>query len=66
MLETETAEEIARRLTSYGYAVERIGGGVVGVMHNGDGPTVLYRADIDALPVKENTGLDYASVHASR
>lgn len=61
MQETETAAEIARRLESYGYAVQHIGGGVVGVLENGDGPTVLYRADIDGLPVKEATGLDYAS-----
>ena len=35
--------------------------GVVGVLHNGDGPTVLLRADMDALPVQEATGLAYAS-----
>src|SRR5215813_10787658 len=35
--------------------------GVVGVMKNGDGPTVLVRTDMDALPVKEETGLPYAS-----
>ncbi len=61
MQESETAAEIARRLESFGYAVQHIGGGVVGVLENGDGPTVLFRADIDALPVKEATGLDYAS-----
>ena len=39
-----------------------IGGtGVVGVLRNGDGPTVMLRADMDALPVKEDTGLPYAS-----
>ena len=39
-----------------------IGGtGVVGIVHNGDGPTVLLRADMDALPVHEATGLPYAS-----
>lgn len=59
--EIRTAEEIATRLTDYGYQVHRIGGGVVGVLENGPGKTVLYRADIDALPVKEETGLDYAS-----
>ena len=35
--------------------------GVVGVLRNGDGPTVMLRADMDALPVSEQTGLDYAS-----
>lgn len=59
--ETETVAEITRRLESYGYDVRAIGGGVVGTLANGDGPTVLFRADIDALPVKEDTGLDYAS-----
>lgn len=61
MLETETAAEITRRLESYGYETQQIGGGVVGVLRNGDGPTVLFRADIDGLPVKEATGLPYAS-----
>lgn len=61
MQETETAAEITRRLESYGYDVHQVGGGVVGVMANGEGPTVLFRADIDALPVKEVTGLPYAS-----
>lgn len=61
MQETETVAEITRRLESYGYEVQQIGGGVVGVLNNGDGPTVLFRADIDALPVEEATGLDYAS-----
>ena len=41
---------------------EGVGGyGVVGVYENGEGPTVLIRADMDALPVPEQTGLDYAS-----
>lgn len=61
MQETETAAEVTRRLTSFGYVVHQIGGGVVGVMTNGDGPTVLFRADMDALPVAETTGLPYAS-----
>ncbi len=37
------------------------GTGVVGILRNGDGPSVLLRADMDALPVREDTGLDYAS-----
>jgi len=61
MQEVETAAGITRRLESYGYAVQQIGGGVVGVLENGEGPTVLFRADIDALPVEENTGLPYRS-----
>lgn len=61
MMETETTAEITGRLESYGYDVQQIGGGVVGVMANGEGPTVLFRADIDALPVRETTGLAYAS-----
>ncbi len=61
MQEVETAAEITRRLESYGYEVQQIGGGVVGVLRNGEGPTVLFRADIDALPVEENTGLPYRS-----
>lgn len=61
MQETETAAEISRRLSSYGYEVQQIGGGVVGVLENGPGPVVLFRADIDGLPVEESTGLPYAS-----
>ncbi len=45
-----------------GGAIDEVGGyGVVGVMENGEGPTILIRADMDALPVNERTGLDYAS-----
>lgn len=61
MQEVETRAEIARRLADYGFEVHEIGGGIVGVLTNGDGPTVLFRADIDALPVQEDTGLPYAS-----
>ncbi|NVM97283.1 amidohydrolase [Arthrobacter sp. SDTb3-6] len=60
--EFATAKVIEEKLTGWGYAVQRIGGtGVVGVMENGPGTSVLARADIDALPVTEATGLDYAS-----
>ncbi len=49
-------------LESFGYDVQQIGGGVVGILRNGEGgPTALFRADIDALPVEETTGLPYAS-----
>jgi hippurate hydrolase len=66
--EHNTAAEVAKRLGSFGYQVhEGIGGtGVVGVLHNGDGPTVLLRADMDALPVREQTGLPYASTVTGR
>jgi amidohydrolase len=61
--ETRTAGLVADRLRRAGFAVqEGVGGtGVVGVLRNGDGPTVLLRADMDALPVREETGLPYAS-----
>lgn len=60
--EHETANRIERELSALGFAVQRIGGtGVVGVLENGNGKTVLARADIDALPVTEQTGLEYAS-----
>src|SRR3954451_19289084 len=61
--ETRTAGLVAGRLRGAGLEVhERVGGtGVVGVLRNGDGATVLLRADMDALPVREATGLPYAS-----
>src|SRR3954464_14039927 len=61
--ENRTAGLVAGRLRGAGYEVhERVGGtGVVGVLRNGDGPVVLLRADMDALPVREATGLPYAS-----
>ncbi|HEY2695690.1 MAG TPA: amidohydrolase [Pseudonocardiaceae bacterium] len=61
--EHRTAGVVAQRLTALGVEVaEGVGGtGVVGVLRNGDGPTVLLRADFDALPVTEQTGLPYAS-----
>jgi hippurate hydrolase len=61
--EHRTAGKLAERLRAAGYeTTEGVGGtGVVGVLRNGDGPTVLLRADMDALPVAEETGLPYAS-----
>ncbi|KAA8985552.1 amidohydrolase [Halospina sp. K52047b] len=61
--EERTAGIAADWLNDYGYEVtEEVGRtGVVGVLRNGDGPTVLLRADMDALPMAENTGLPYAS-----
>jgi amidohydrolase len=61
--ETRTAALAATKLKELGYEVlEGIGRtGVVGILRNGTGQTVLARADMDALPVKERTGLPYAS-----
>ena len=60
--EHRTAERIEAQLSSLDVEVQRIGGtGVVAIIRNGDGPTVLARADTDALPVSEQTGLEYAS-----
>lgn len=61
--ETRTAGIVAQALTELGFAVTTgIGGtGVAAILRNGSGPTVMYRADMDALPVEEATGLDYAS-----
>lgn len=61
--EERTAGIAADWLREQGYEVtEGVGGtGVVGVLENGEGATVLLRADMDALPMEENTGLPYAS-----
>ncbi|MEJ7619097.1 MAG: amidohydrolase [Pyrinomonadaceae bacterium] len=69
--EEKTSAFVAKELRTLGYTVterigkykrpEWIGYGVVGVLKNGAGPTVLVRADLDALPVEEKTGLSYAS-----
>src|SRR5689334_20938682 len=61
--ETKTAALAATKLKDFGYEVlEGIGRtGVVGILRNGGGQTVLARADMDALPIRENTGLPYAS-----
>ncbi|MFF1632797.1 amidohydrolase [Leifsonia sp. NPDC058248] len=61
--EVRTAAIAAAELRAAGFdVIEAIGRtGVVGVLRNGDGPTVLLRADMDALPVEEDTGLEYAS-----
>ncbi len=63
MQETRTAGLAAERLRAAGYDVTPgIGNtGVVGLLHNGEGPVVMLRADMDALPVQEATGLPYAS-----
>ncbi|MHC3458349.1 M20 family metallopeptidase [Streptomyces flavovirens] len=61
--EHRTAKKAADALRACGYDVtEGVGGtGVIGVLRNGDGPVVMARADMDALPVREETGLPYAS-----
>jgi amidohydrolase len=60
--EHATSKMAEEKLTSFGYDVISVGGtGVVGILANGDGPVVLARADMDALPVTEATGLPYAS-----
>jgi hippurate hydrolase len=63
MQETRTAGIAADRLRANGFEVTTGVGktGVVGLLPNGEGPTVMLRADMDALPVKEDTGLPYAS-----
>lgn len=61
--EEKTASKMAARLRAIGFEVtEKVGGhGVVGVLRNGAGPVVLVRTDMDALPIKEQTGLPFAS-----
>jgi hippurate hydrolase len=62
--ETRTAAIMAKELRAVGgiEVTEGVGGtGVVGVMKNGTGPTILVRADMDGLPLKEDSGLAYAS-----
>jgi hippurate hydrolase len=61
--EARTSARLARELREIGFEVtEQVGGyGIVGVLKNGAGPTVMVRTDMDALPVIERTGLSYAS-----
>jgi amidohydrolase len=65
--EVQTAAKLAARLRALGYDVtEHVGGtGIVAILRNSAGPTVMLRTELDALPVEEKTGLAYASkVHA--
>ncbi|MBA3913524.1 MAG: amidohydrolase [Acidobacteriales bacterium] len=61
--EIRTASELAGKLRALGYEVtEHVGGtGIVALLKNGNGPTVMLRTELDALPVEEKTGLVYAS-----
>src|SRR5260370_33847639 len=61
--ETQTAAKLAARLRNLGYDVtEHVGGtGIVAILKNSNGPTVMLRTELDALPVEEKTGLPYAS-----
>jgi hippurate hydrolase len=64
LMEERTAGVVAKELRTVGFEVtEHFGGGtgLVGVLRNGTGPTLLVRTDLDALPVTEETGLPYAS-----
>lgn len=65
--ETETAAKLASRMRDLGFEVtEGVGRtGVVSVIRNGAGPTVMLRADMDGLPVVEQTGLPYASTQTA-
>lgn len=63
MHEVNTAAKVAAKLRQLGYEVtEKVGGnGVVAILHNGTGPVIMLRTELDALPVLEKTGLTYAS-----
>ena len=65
--EARTAAKITAQLEEIGMDdILQIGGGVVGIIRNGDGPKVLFRADMDALPVTEATDLEYKSVEPGK
>jgi amidohydrolase len=66
--EEKTADRMAEELRKAGYVVtQKVGGhGVVGVLSNGTGPVLLLRADMDGLPVKEQTGLAFASTATAK
>lgn len=66
--EFRTSALVAERLGAWGLEVHREIGrtGVVGLLRNGDGPTIALRADMDALPIQEETGLPYASRRPGR
>jgi len=65
--EARTAEKVTKKLQEVGVdEILQIGGGVVGIVRNGDGRSVLFRADMDALPVTEATGLEYSSTEPGK
>src|SRR3954452_4126663 len=66
--EVQTSARLAPEARKLGFEVtENVGGnGVVAVLRNGDGQVLLIRADMDALPVKEQTGLPFASTAVGR
>ena len=66
--EEKTSAKLVARLKALGFEVtEHVGGyGIVGILRNGAGPTVLVRTDMDALPIKEQTGLPYASTVSTK
>ncbi len=68
MQEVRTAGLVAKHLTDSGYEVTTGVGktGVVGLLRNGDGPTVMLRADMDALPIREASGVAYASTVSAK
>ena len=61
--EVKTAAKLAAEMRAIGFEVtEKVGKtGLVAIYKNGDGPTILVRTELDALPMEEKTGLDYAS-----
>ncbi len=63
LMEFNTSKKMAAQLKAMGFEVSTNfgGNGVVGVFKNGEGKTIMLRTDMDALPIKESTGLDYAS-----
>lgn len=66
--EFESAKRMAEELKKAGFEVtEKMGGNnVVGILRNGDGPVVMLRTDMDALPVQEKTGLEFASTKTAK
>ncbi|MFB9545838.1 amidohydrolase [Micromonospora sagamiensis] len=65
--EHRTAEFVEARLADLGIETFRCGGtGVVGILRNGEGPVVAYRADLDGLPIQEESGVAYASTDTGR
>src|ERR1043165_107064 len=61
--EVKTAAKLAAEMRAVGFEVtEKVGRtGLVAIYRNGDGPTIMVRTELDALPMEEKTGLDYAS-----